>query len=116
MYPKLTSRSDVLNMLDEMTEARQKILDACTRLSVEQLNDPVYAGTWSVLKNLAHLAWAEGFMMAYAKSRPAPPAPDSIPKEAPLELSVLRTAKEAGFEQGFIAGQVAKVSATLEQQ
>lgn len=30
-------------------------------------------------------------------------------------LNVLRTAKTAGFEQGFIAGQVAKVSATPEQ-
>jgi biopolymer transport protein ExbD len=31
-------------------------------------------------------------------------------------LNVLRTAKEAGFEQGFIAGQVAKVSTKLEPQ
>ena len=73
MYPKLTNRGDVLAMLDEMLAFRQKMIDLCTKLTVEQLNDPVYPGTWSVLKNLAHLANAELYMLAHIKSRPAAP-------------------------------------------
>ncbi|MCE9534563.1 MAG: DinB family protein [Planctomycetes bacterium] len=92
MYPNLTSRGDTLKMLDEMIETRQKILDLCGRLTVEQLNDPVYPGTWSVLKNLAHLASSELFMMAYIKSRPGPAAKESLPKEPAQELAVVRVA------------------------
>ncbi len=92
MYPKLTNRSDVLEMLDEMLAFRRKMFDSCTGLTVEQLNDPVYPGTWSVLKNLAHLAFAESFMFAHIKSRPAPPPKESLPKEPPYELMAVRTA------------------------
>ena len=56
MYPSLTSRADILKMLDEMTGARKQILERCERLTQAQLQDPVYPGTWSVLHNLAHLA------------------------------------------------------------
>src|ERR1700694_1990017 len=58
MYPALESRGDIFKMLDGMTMARKEVLDRCGRLSPDKLNDPVYPGTWSVLKNLAHLAWA----------------------------------------------------------
>jgi uncharacterized damage-inducible protein DinB len=92
MYPKLTNRSDVLEMLDEMLAFRRKMIDACTGLTVEQLNDPVYPGTWSVLKNLAHLASAESFMLAHIKSRPGAPPKESLPKEPPHELMAVRTA------------------------
>lgn len=92
MYPKLTSRADVLAMLDDMTEVRQKILDQCAKLTTEQLNDPVYPGTWSVLKNLAHLASAELFMLAFVKSRPGVPPKESFAKEPPPELSAIRVA------------------------
>lgn len=92
MYPKLTNRNDVLKMLDEMTEARQKIIDTCTKLSVEQLNDPVYPGTWSVLKNLAHLAWAENLMVASIKCRPKALVRETLAPEPAQELAVVRTA------------------------
>ena len=34
MYPKLTKRGDVLEMLDEMIAFRQKIIDPCSKLTV----------------------------------------------------------------------------------
>ena len=99
MYPKLTSRDDTLKMLDEMIESRQKMLDLCGKLTVEQLNDPVYPGTWSVLKNLAHLASSELFMLAYIKSRPNPAAKESLPKEPPLDLATIRVALDEGHAE-----------------
>jgi hypothetical protein len=75
MYPTLESRDDILKMLDEMTQARQQILERCDRLSPAQLGDPVYPGTWSVLQNLAHLAWAEEWMLAWIQKRPGPLTP-----------------------------------------
>ncbi len=101
MYPKLTNRDDILKMLDEMIEARAKILDACGTLTTEQLNDPVYPGTWNVLKNLTHLAWAEGFMLAYIKSRPNPAPKESLPKEAPLEMGAIRTALDEAHAEAI---------------
>jgi uncharacterized damage-inducible protein DinB len=92
MYPKLTSRNDILNMLDEMIEARQKILDTCTRLTVDQLNDPVYPNTWSVLKNLTHLAWAENLMLASIKCRPSALVRETVAAEPAQDLAVVRTA------------------------
>ena len=91
MYPKLTNRADILEMLDEMISTRQKILDRCASLTKEQLDDPVYPGTWSVLKNLAHLAWAEIFMLAAIKSRPNAAPKEGLPKEPPLEMAAIRT-------------------------
>jgi uncharacterized damage-inducible protein DinB len=91
-YPTLESRADVLKMLDEITEARKAILDRCARLTPAQLNDPVYPGTWSVLKNLAHLAWAEAWMLAWIKARPALVSPEQRPPEPPLNLAAIRTA------------------------
>lgn len=92
MYPSLTSRTDILKMMDEITEARQQILEACSRLSAAQLHDPIYPGTWSVLKNLAHLAWAELWMLAWIRKRPGPVLPEERPPEPPAELAALRTA------------------------
>jgi uncharacterized damage-inducible protein DinB len=101
MYPHLTSRSDVLKMLDEMIEVRQKILDACAQMSPEQLNDPVYPGTWSILNNLAHLAWAERFIVAHIKARPHNPARESIPPAPPLELAAIRTALDEAHAEAI---------------
>ena len=92
MYPKLTNRDDILKMLDEMIEARAKILDSCSKLTNEQLSDPVYPGTWNLLKNLAHLASSEGFMLAYIKSRPNPAPKECLPKEPAHEMGAIRTA------------------------
>jgi hypothetical protein len=64
MYPTLECRGDILKMLDEITQARKQILERCQRLTPNQRNDPVLPGTWSVLKNLTHLAWAEAWMLA----------------------------------------------------
>ncbi len=91
-YPPLESRADVLKMFDEMTEARRSILDRCAALTPAQLQDPVYPGTWSVLKNLAHLAWAEAFMLGWVRKRPEPLPAEERPVEPPLELEAIRTA------------------------
>jgi uncharacterized damage-inducible protein DinB len=92
MYPTLECRSDILKMLGEMTEARRQILDRCRRLSTEQLRDPVYLGTWSVLQNLAHLAWAEAWMLAWIRKRPEPLTPEERPPEPAEDLSALTIA------------------------
>jgi uncharacterized damage-inducible protein DinB len=101
MYPSLTSRSDILKMLDEMTEARQKILDICTKLSVEQLNDPVYPGTLTVLKNLAHLAFAEHLMVASIKCRPKALVRETLPPEPAHDLGVIRTALDEAHAEAI---------------
>ncbi len=91
-YPTLESRADVLKMLYAMADWRRAILDRCARLTPAQLNDPVYAGTWSVLKNLAHLAWGEEWMLAWIKARPGPLPQEKRPPEPPLDLAAVRTA------------------------
>ena len=92
MYPTLESRADILKMLDEMTQARQTILQRCDRLGPAPLNDPVYEGTWSVLQNLAHLGWAEAWMLAWVKKRPGALPAEERPPEPPAELAAVRTA------------------------
>jgi uncharacterized damage-inducible protein DinB len=92
MYPPLTSRTDILKMMDEMTGARQQILEQCSRLSAAQLQDPVYPGTWSVLQNLAHLAWAELWMLAWIRKRPGTLPAEERPPQPPAELAAVRTA------------------------
>lgn len=92
MYPTLTSRADLLKMMDEMTEARQQILASCSQLSAGQLQDPVYPGTWSVLQNLAHLAWAEAWMLAWIRKRPGALPAEERPPQPPAELAAVRTA------------------------
>jgi uncharacterized damage-inducible protein DinB len=107
MYPALESRSDILKMLDEMTESRKKILDRCGRLSMAQLNDPVYAGTWSLLQNLTHLAWAEAWMLAWIKVRPGTLAPEARPPEPRADLAAIRTAFDEAHAAiiAFVKGQ-----------
>ncbi len=96
MFPTLESRSDILKMLEEMVESRKGILDQCQGLSQEQLNDPVYEGTWSVLQNLQHLAWAEEFMLAWILKRPQPLPEAEIPAEPEADLGrVTRALDEA---------------------
>lgn len=92
MYPTLQSRDDILRMLDELSENRAKILDACNALTPAQLADPVYPGTWSLLQNLAHLAWAEEYMLSWIKKRPRELPQTEWPPEPAKELAVLRTA------------------------
>lgn len=99
MFPTLESRGDILKMLDEMTEARKKILEQCDTLSEAQLNDPVYAGTWSLMENLTHLAWAEAYMLAWIQKRP-----DALPRnEFPSEVSKYLPAIRKAFDEAHAA-------------
>jgi uncharacterized damage-inducible protein DinB len=91
-YPVLQSRADILRMFDELADWRQKILTACAALTPAQLADPVIPGTWSVLKNLQHLAWAEEYMLAWIKARPATLPREAWPPEPPADLAAVRTA------------------------
>jgi uncharacterized damage-inducible protein DinB len=111
MYPTLESRGDILRMLDEMTEARENILARCDRLSARQLNDPVFPGTWSVLQNLVHLAWAEEWMLAWIRMRPGVLPPEERPAEPPAELEAVRTALDEAHAAAisFVKGQPADV-------
>src|SRR5262245_38834163 len=90
-YPVLQSRDDILRMLDELTEWREKILTACRSLTPAQLTDPVIPGTWSVLKNLTHLAWAEAYMLAWIKKRPGVLPREQFPPE-PADLDAVAVA------------------------
>src|SRR5947209_3771598 len=91
-YPALRSRDDILRMLDELTEARAKILTACATLTPAQLADPVIPGTWSLLQNLTHLAWAEAFMLAWITKRPAALPREEYPPEPAADLESVRVA------------------------
>jgi len=92
MYPALESRGDILKMLDAMTEARRQVLARCEKLPAAKLNDPVYPGTWSVLQNLVHLAWAEEWMLAWVRKRPGVLAKEERPPDPPAELAAVRQA------------------------
>jgi uncharacterized damage-inducible protein DinB len=109
MYPPLESRADILKMLDEMAQARKHILQRCEKLKPEQLQDPVFSGTWSVLKNLSHLAWAEEWMLAWIRKRPAPLTPEERPPEPPAELNAVRIALDEAH-----AGAIAFVKGNPE--
>ena len=91
-YPLLQSRDDILRMLDELTENRQAILAACTTLTPAQLQDPVIPGTWSVVKNLQHLAAVEEYMLEWIKRRPAVFPREEWPKEPASDLESIRIA------------------------
>jgi uncharacterized damage-inducible protein DinB len=91
-YPVLQNRADILRMLDELSEYRQKILAACAKLTPAQLADPVIPGTWSLFKNLQHLAWAEDYMVQWIKKRPAAFPREQWPSEPPADLDAIRTA------------------------
>jgi uncharacterized damage-inducible protein DinB len=91
-FPLLQSRDDVLQMLDELAEGRREMLAACDKLSPTQLKDPVIPGSWSVLKNLTHLAWAEAYMLAWIKKRPAALPKEEFPPEPAENLAEIRTA------------------------
>lgn len=111
MYPTLESRDDLLKMLNAMTDWREDILRRCERLRPEQLHDPVFPGTWSVLQNLAHLAWAEEWMLAWIRKRPQPLTAEERPSEPPLELEALRTALDEAHTAvlAFVKSQPASV-------
>jgi uncharacterized damage-inducible protein DinB len=90
MFPTLESRADILKMLDELTEYRTAILAHCSKLSDPQLRDPVYTGTWSLYQNLAHLAWAEHYMLAWIKKRPGKLPQEEWPPEPGHNLAAIR--------------------------
>ena len=115
MYPALESRGDIFKMLDGMTMARKEVLDRCGRLSPDKLNDPVYPGTWSVLKNLAHLAWAEEYMLSWIQKRPGVLAPEERQPEPPAELSAVRKALDEAHAAG-IAFLKANPEAVLKER
>jgi uncharacterized damage-inducible protein DinB len=92
MYPTLESRADLLKMLDELAENRKQILAECEALPAAKLNDPVIPGTWSLLKNLAHLAWAEMLMLTWIKKRPEAVQPTERPPEPKGDLPAMRQA------------------------
>jgi uncharacterized damage-inducible protein DinB len=79
-------------MLDELTEARTKILDACSTLTPAQLADPVIPGTWSLLQNLTHLGWAEAYMLAWIKKRPNVLPREEFPPDPAADLESVRVA------------------------
>src|SRR5437868_3643080 len=109
MYPTLESRGDILKMLDEMTAVRRLILERCASLTAAQLNDPVYPGTWSLFKNLAHLAWAEAYMLGWIRKRPKPLLPEEWPAEPPADLAAIRTALDEAH-----AGSIASLNTNPE--
>jgi uncharacterized damage-inducible protein DinB len=88
----LESRADILKMLDEILAVRKLILERCGKLSEAQLHDPVYDGTWSLLQNLSHLAWAEAYMLAWIKKRPHALPREEFPPQVPMQLPAVRTA------------------------
>src|SRR5436190_8678439 len=90
--PVLHCRDDVLRMLDELYEARQEILMAVDKLSPKQLADPVIPGTWTLVKNLQHLAWAEEFILAWVKKRPAVLPVSEYPAECAPDFVAIKTA------------------------
>jgi uncharacterized damage-inducible protein DinB len=90
--PVLHCRDDVLRMLDELQEGRLEMLAACDRLTPAQLADPVIPGTWTVVKNLQHLAWAEEFILAWIKKRPEILPASEVPPEPPADLAAIKTA------------------------
>jgi uncharacterized damage-inducible protein DinB len=90
--PVLHCRDDILRMLDELYFARQEILNAVDRFTPAQMADPVIPGTWTVLKNLQHLAWAEEYMLAWIKKRPAVLPQEEFPPEPPADLAAVKTA------------------------
>ena len=78
-------------------EAKQRLTtlrgdDPTARLSDAQRNDPVYPGTWSVLQNLAHLAWAESYMLAWIEKRPGTLPREEFPPETPTDLPAITVA------------------------
>jgi uncharacterized damage-inducible protein DinB len=114
VYPTLESRADILRMLDDLTEARKAILARCARLSADQLNDPVYAGTWSVLENLAHLAEVEEYVVRWIRKRPGVLPQEEFPPEVPADLEAVRSALDEAHA-GAIAFLKANPEAVLRE-
>ena len=94
---------------------RKAVLEQCGKLTPAQLNDPVYPGTWSVLKNLAHLAWAEEYMLSWIKKQPGALPKEEFPAEAPLDLSAVRTALDES-QAAAIAFLKANPEAVLKEK
>jgi uncharacterized damage-inducible protein DinB len=92
MFPTLESRTDILKMLDELTEHRTAILAHCSKFTDAQLHDSVYPGTWSLYQNLTHLAWAESYMLAWIKRRPNKLPQEEWPREPAHDLTAIRKA------------------------
>jgi uncharacterized damage-inducible protein DinB len=111
MFPQLESRTDILRMLDDLTQSRESILQRCGKLTEQQQHDPVYPGTWSILQNLAHLAWAEEFMLAWILKRPEPLAKVEWPAEPAFDLPTITLALDEAHAAviAFVKGNDAEV-------
>jgi uncharacterized damage-inducible protein DinB len=95
VFPPLTSRGDLLLMLDELSRVDLEIWARCRELTDAQLNDPVIPRTWPVLRILAHLAATEAYMLACIEQRPNPVVRPVEP-DGPLDSdSVLTDLDEA---------------------
>ena len=89
VFPPLTSRDDLLKMLDELSRVDLEIWARCRTLTDAQLNDPVIPGTWPLLRILAHLAATEAYVLECIEKRPGavvrPAEPDgTLDREAVL--------------------------------
>jgi uncharacterized damage-inducible protein DinB len=87
LFPPLTSRSDLLLMLDALSRADLDVWARCRELPIEQLNVPVFQGTWPVLRILAHLAATESYVLECIAQRP-----HAVPRHAEREGPYAREA------------------------
>jgi uncharacterized damage-inducible protein DinB len=98
-----------------MKRTRTEILERCGKLTEAQLQDPVCPGTWSVLQSLAHLAFAEEYMLAWIKRRPHVLPRDEFPPRPAEELPALRFALDEAHA-GVIAFVKAHPEAVLRER
>jgi uncharacterized damage-inducible protein DinB len=70
LFPPLTSRNDLLLMLDALSRADLEVWARCREMPIEQLNEPVFQGTWPVIRILAHLAATESYVLECVAQRP----------------------------------------------
>jgi uncharacterized damage-inducible protein DinB len=90
VFPPLTSRDNLLKMLDELSRVDVEIWARCRALTDAQLNDPVIPGTWPVLRILAHLAATEAYALECIEKRPNAVVRPAEP-EGPLDREAVLT-------------------------
>jgi uncharacterized damage-inducible protein DinB len=90
VFPPLTSRGDLLLMLNELSRVDLETWARCRGLSDSQLNNPMIPGTWPILRILAHLAAEEAYALACIEQRPRAVARPAE-REGPYERDALVT-------------------------